>query len=462
MLFSTASAATTSLIKIPTSADLAAAEAEAEVKVTNITFNDAYTNTDTIEGGSVYGGKVKVVEVSKNNKALMLRKGDGSTGFSAAGISPDGKNVVYSVDVMAGVSPATIQLGSAGTVTEDASKDAVLLKVKNNAITTHDNKQIGKLTPNKFTTISVVLKKKTVMDVYVDYKKVLSNWKVAGNLGSYIVVRKMSNEACYIDNLRQYEGTKPDSTMAAATYLNDYVDKIGVDDTKGDFTFFDNRYCYTSGAPAYKTATLYPKTNKITATRLIDYQSPTRTDYIEMERIDANEDCFFDVNTNVQKSYGWANLGSKAYQYFKVEGDFFVEKFNSNFTFAQFRDTETTGGQQNYQITLRSDGSITTTGGGNSGKVVEEGKWFHALIFLNLADRVTEVYVDGKKVITAPVNNANLKKIIQVRTCMEKGEPLGKVRLDNFDVTGLDKPIVDGVETRTNVFATDDAVIEFL
>ena len=458
MLLTTASAATTSLIKIPTSAELAAQEAEE--KVVNVTFNDIYTNSDAVEGTYVYGGKVKVVETSKSNKALLLRDAAMITGVCAAGNNPDGKNVVYSVDVMAGNSPVTMYLGS-GSATEDNSKDIVFVRVKDNAITTHDNKVIGKITANKLTNISVVVKKKKVMDVYVDYNKVLSNWKVSGAT-STLIVRKLTPAACYIDNLRQYIGTKPNSNMAAASFLNDYVDKIAVDDTKGDLTFFDNRYCYTSGAPAYRTATLNPKTNKITTTRLIDYQSPTRTDYIEMERVDPNEDCFFDVTTNVQKSFAWANLGSKTYQYFKVEGDFYIEAFNSNFTFAQFRDTETTGAQQNYQVTLRSDGSITSSGGGNSGKVVEAKKWFHALISLNLVDRVCEVYIDGKKVLTAPVTNNNLKKIIQVRTCMEKGEPLGKVRIDNFDVTGLDKPIVDGVETRTNVFATDDAIVEFL
>lgn len=460
MLLTTASAATTSLIKIPTSAELAAAEAEE--KVVNVTFNDIFTNSDVIEGTSVYGGKVKVVETTKNNKALMLRDSASVTGVCATGTNPQDKNVVYSVDVMAGNDPVTMYLGAAGSEMEDNSKDSVLVRVKDNVITTHDYKTIGKISSNKLTTISVVVKKKTVMDVYVDYKKVLSNWKVASAPGSVVLVRKLTSTPCYIDNLRQYVGTKPNSNMAAAAFLNDYVDKIAVDDTKGDLTFFDNRYCYTSGAPAYRTATLNPKTNKITTTRLIDYQSPTRTDYIEMERVDANEDCFFDVTTNVQKSFAWANLGSKIYQYFKVEGDFYVEAFNSNFTFAQIRDTETTGAQQNYQVTLKADGSITSSGGGNSGKVVEAKKWFHALVFFNLVDRVCEVYVDGKKVLTSPITNNNIKKIIQIRTCMEKGDPLGKVRIDNFDVTGLDKPIVDGVETRTNVFATDDAIVEFL
>ncbi len=454
IVFSTAAAAT---VNIPSTADAAA-----DQKVVNVTFNDMYTNTDTVANTSVFGGKVKVVDLSKNNKGLLLRDSNNTTSVCAQGTTPDDNNMVYSVDVMAGQSPVSMYLASSSSATEDTSNDAILLKVSDNIITTYDNKQIGRITSNKLTTLSVVVKKKKVMDVYVDYKKVLSNWTVSGAPSTFVVVRKTSLGQCYIDNLRQYVGEKPNSTMAAAAFLNDYVDKIGVNDSKGDFTFFDNRYCYTSGAPAYKTASFTTKTNKITTTRLIDYQSPTRTDYIEMERVDAAQDCYFDVNTNVEKSYAWTNFGNKVYKYFKVEGDYFIERFNSRFTLAQFRDTETIGSQVNYQIEIGSDGSIKTSAGTVSGKIIQEGKWFHALIFVNLADRVCEVYIDGKKILTSPLNNANLKKVIQVRICMESGKPLGKVRMDNFDVTGLEKPIVDGVETRTNVFATDEEIIEFL
>ena len=431
---------------------------EQETYVLNETFNNRYTNSDTIENLTVTGGKVKVADMNSSNKALLLRAFDGETGVVAPGVNPGDKNVVFSVDIMADNMPASLTLGAASGVDSASSSDIVFVKVTDNKIYTIDNRNIGKLSVNKFTTISAVLKKNSVVDIYVDYKKAVSNWKISGKAGSYIAVRKTGANSCYIDNLRTYYGSEPDSSLPSAGFLNDYIDIIGVDDTKGDITFFDNRYCFTSNDPKYTTATLTPKTNIITATRLIDYKNPSRTDYIYMERVKSTDDCFFDVRINIPS---WAKMGTKKFQYFKLEGDIKIDEFNSSITLPQIRDTATTGSQQNMYVSITSDGSIKC-GNATASKVIKKGEWFHYLAFFNLKDRAVEIYVNGKKVISTQITNNNIQELYHMRVSLEAGDMLGKVYLDNFDITGLDNPIVDGVETKSSVFATDDAIIEFL
>lgn len=424
-------------------------------EIMNHTFNNLPTNTVTIDGMNVLGGKVKVVDMSSSNKALNMRNSSMQTTANFAGISASAFNTVFSVDVMADNMPVNLSIAAVGDANKIPVANQIFIKIVNNAVYTFDGKRIGSVGTSKFTTISVVARKSKLMDVYIDNGLVLKDWSSPnGNVASTFSLFQEAGNSCYIDNVRMYYGKKPNSKLPEAAFSESFVDIIGQEDYAGDMTFFDNRYCYTSGNPRYTTANLYPKTNKIVATRLIDYQSPTRTDYMYFERTDVSEDCFIDININ--------NFGGdpRKFKYFKMEGDFKIDKFGGPVQFPMLRKTNG-GTVSKYPATIQGDGSITFTGGQKAPGVFKKGQWVHVLGFFDLEKSIADYYVNGKQVAkNVPLGN-DLTELNLVRVCLAHGD-LNDFYLDNFDFTGLVNPIVNGVEVPTTVLPETTQVEEFL
>ena len=241
-------------------------------------------------------------------------------------------------------------------------------------------------------------------------------------------------------------------------------DEIMFDDTRGDHTFFDNRYCRINAngvSYSYEGSgiTFAPKSNIIKCTRLIDYQRCDRTNYIYMERVNAKDDCYFDVPLN--KYAVTSGLQGKKYKYFKVEGDIKIDEFDRTFRLPMIRDNVTSG-TNDFSIVVGSDGSISSSSGTTVSKAIPKGKWFHYLSAVNLDSRLIEVYVDGKKIMETPITSNSISELTMMRIGFGNGEKFGKIYIDNFDITGLDKPIVNGVETKTSVFFDDEEIKNFL
>ena len=421
----------------------------------NITFNDMATNTVNINDMTVIGGKVKVVETSASNKALHMRNSTMQTSVSFKGIPAASENTVFSVAVKADNIPANLSIGSLADPTKTMTETQVFLKIVNNAIYTADGKRIGSVGSNKFTTISVVSRKSKLLDIYIDNGLVLKDWTCANSsVGSLISFIQESGNSCYIDNVRMYYGKKPANKLGEAAFSNEFIDIIGQEDYAGDMTYFDNRYCYTSGNPHYKKVNLQPKTNKIVTTRLIDYQSPTRTDYMYFDRTDPAQDCYFDINI--------ANDGGdpRVFKYFKMEGDVKITKFGASVQFPMLRKTKD-GTVSKYPGYINGDGSMSFTGGQRANGIFRKGEWTHILAFFDLERSVADYYANGKQIAKDVPLGSDLTEVNLVRVSLVQGEP-NDLYLDNFDFTGIEKPIVNGVETPTAVFPEPDAVKEFL
>ncbi len=244
--------------------------------------------------------------------------------------------------------------------------------------------------------------------------------------------------------------------MDEARFTGERADIIGQQDFSGDVTYFDNRFCYTSGAPRYYRFSAVPKSNEIVTTRLIDYQSPTRTDYIYMKRIDNIDDCYFEIAMTMPAI---AHADDFKHRYLKMEGDFKADTLQDiNFL---IRDNKTTGSSIDTNFNVNPDGSISG-GGLKTFGAVKQGEWFHLLWAMNLDTKKYDVYVNGKKVLADANLNANMEQFNLLRVNLNYSSVVGDLYLDNFDVTGLIRPVVDGVETKTGVIPTDDNIIDFM
>ena len=423
----------------------------------NITFNDVETNQVEIENLTISGGKASVAVTSPKNKGLFLQKDISETSVIAQGISDSSTDVVYSVDVMGNDKGVNLSFGTCASTTAASARDIKFFEIKNNVIFTPDGKKIGSVGKNGFKTISVISKKAMVCDYYINDTKILSDWSLSSTtMGDYVAVRQPVNNSCYIDNLRCYKGSRIDKSIKEAVFINDRVDVIAQKDFNGDVTFFDNRFCHTSGAPRYYRFTAAPKSNEIMTTRLIDYKSPTRTNYIYMKRKGNADDCFFDIALTMPAI---AHADDYKYKYLKMEGDFKSDKLQD--IIFTVRDSKSSTSSVDTSISINSSGSISG-GGGTVNNAVTKGKWFHLLWALNLETKSFDVYLDGKKILADKKMNANMGQFNLLRVNLNYSQSIGDLYVDNFNVTGLVKPIVDGVETKTAVIPTDENIIEFL
>ena len=236
---------------------------------------------------------------------------------------------------------------------------------------------------------------------------------------------------------------------------------INQTDSKGDYCFFDNRYCYTSGNPKYGNIELAPKTNEIICTRLIDYQSPDRTDYIYLNRTDISTDCFFNI-TNIKVGEK-TNNPDKRYRYYKFEGDFKCDRVGNRIQLPLLRDSKTTGSSINsYPGIVNKKGGMEFADGTVIDDVFKSGQTVHYMLFIDLDMHYCDAYINGKLAADKIPLNSEMKQINLVRVLLDYGSTTGDLYVDNFNFTGLDKPIVNGIETKTSVFSDANEVKSFL
>ena len=422
----------------------------------NLSFEDIETNQVSIPGLTISGGKANVAVIGTSDKALYLKKGNGQTSVIGEGMKTAGQSVIFSFSVKGEDKPVNLTFGTASTPTATASADVKFVRIENNIVLTHDGKRLGSVSKNNFTTLTVIAKKGKVSDYYINGRKVLSNWtNEKTTLGSYVAIRQPKENSCYIDNLRIYKGNKI-RTFKDAAFTNKRVDVIGQSDFTGDVTFFDNRYCYTSGAPRYLRTTIDPKSNEIVAHRLLNYQSPDREDYIYMRRKKNVDNCYIGVDLTIN---GVTHPGDFKHRYLKVEGDFKSDKLQQ----VQFVviDHKSTASHLTALFNILDTGAIEA-GGKTTPTSIKKGEWFHLLWALNLDTKKFDIYINDEKVVSDIDINKDFEQFNIFRIFLSQVPKTGDLYIDNFDVTGLIKPIVDGVETKTTVLPDTESVEEFL
>ena len=439
---------------IPTGITGAAAKETDDGVFLNAMFDNQATNAVDIADVSVTGGKVLVVEAGAGNKALNLQKADTDAVIAGAFEAKGEKYITYSFDAKPDVS-GSVNLKVSLSASADGKSPVNVLNIQDNGIRTIDNRYLGGISGD-FTTVAFAVKDKYLFDVFLDGKCVLSDWKMPSEIDAKaLVISQPAGFGCFVDNVRIYKGsrTRKLRTFPNTGYSTEIQDNILIESATGDRTFFDNRFPRTETVEGrYDAMTLTPKTNTITCTRLVDMKNPHRTDYIYMDRFDTANDCYIDIRLDNK---------IRTYSYYKLEGDFRVDKLGSVIQLPMIRDSVTSSSAATaipFQIT--ADGSITFSGG-SAPQAVREGEQFHFLAFFNTKTSTADAWLDGVQIAkNIPFTNM-IEQINLMRISLASGAA-GKLWLDNCDVTGLYQPITDGTDVKSTIMPSEEPIREFL
>lgn len=426
----------------------------------NETFNDYATNS-LPKSVTVMGGEAKVVETGTANKELILKKNSMETTVRID-IGEFPKTFIFSTDIKFSDNPVNFSIGL-NTALTSATQDSVLLNVVNGIVYTYDGRKIGNLNSQKIYTITFRITAGNVIDAYINNSCILYRWKLSQkNESGVLSIKKAASEhLMYVDNIRVYSGEEIIDNLPTKTYNTSVDDAISIGDDFGDYTFFDNHYCYTGpNATSYTNFTAVPKTNKIVLNRLIDYQSPEREDYIYMQQTDTSNDCYFDITLRLPS---WLPNTNRKFSYYLLEGDFKKDNMGSQEQAFLLRDTDSIGSQINVvPVQFMPDGSLKLSNGKTVSGVIKKGEWFNYKLAIDLENSVATVYVNDELVADDIAIDSRVKTINMVRYSMVQNAKKGDTYIDNLRVTGLVKPYSNEEYYKTDVFSDEKSEIEYL
>ena len=244
-------------------------------------------------------------------------------------------------------------------------------------------------------------------------------------------------------------------------YCSDIEDTLDPGDDFGDYTFFNNHYCYTGpNETGYPNFTAVPKTNEIVCHRLIDYTNPEREDYIYLNQTDTANDCYFDVSCTLPD---WVANPNRKYSYYLAEGDFKKDTLGSSDQMFLLRDTVSTNAQINVvPAYVLPDGSLRFSNGKTVSGVVKKGEWFNYKMAVDLEKSIVDVYVNDVLIGEAIPIDTNMKQINMLRCSLTQNGAKSDLYVDNFSVTGLVKPYSSEGFYHTDVMTDESSEREFL
>lgn len=432
-----------------------AAKPEKEVYINEV-FDDYATNSEP-EAVFTTGGKAKVIEYSPYNKAMILPP---STTQSVARTDAIvlGSKVVFGTDVYYSGGELNMTFGLNATKSGKEADD-VFLKIINGVVYTADGKEIGKIEKNIMTSIDIALNSNYLADIYINGSCKVTKWKSGSKLKSAAVsvtVASSEDTTVYVDNMRAYSGNDIVRNLPAKAYNGDIEDNVGVVGEFGDFTYFDNRYCYVGQQVKYERFTAAPKTNEIVTNRLINPRSQDRKDYIYMKQTDTSQDCFFDVDLYRD---GWEGDKNRIFTYYLIQGDF---KSTLGARLQMFMIRDTSNGSYSSYVYMEADGSLRFQNGTVVPTGIEKGKEFNYKMYVNMDKHTTDIYVDGKKIASDIPINENMTQITKMRCSIDPGGSPTELYVDNFNVTGLANPYDGTEDSKTDIFTDETAEREYL
>ena len=230
---------------------------------------------------------------------------------------------------------------------------------------------------------------------------------------------------------------------------------LGTTNDAGDYSYFNNHYCYTSTEPKYNNFTAIPKNNYIECYRL-DYTNPKRKDYIYLEKTDPDTDCYFDISLN---KLSYTKYTQKYYNHILVQGDFKVGMLGALTQLFLFRDSSGTSQVNFSSAYLMENGSLKLNNGTIISDVAKPNVWFNLKVAVNLIDSSCEIYLNDTKTATMKIPST-MKRINMVRLSLMTGT--GNIYADNFSVTGLEVPYENGIETLSDVFPDNPQIKDFM
>lgn len=420
-------------------------------------FNSYAINSTSVDTITVSRGLYRIEETEKGNNVLLFNTNT-LTDEIAQDIEGIEDKFVVSVALMFEQSVSNVDIS-----VYSGNNAITPISVINGEIKTYDGKHIGGIGTNDFTKIDIEfnMPRKTFC-VYINDQQKLNNWKLPAKAeigGVRIKKSSQVDSGLAVDNLTVYNGEYRNFELPETPQNTITKEYFEYDDDAGDFLFFDTRNCNTAGStPAkYAYVTPQPKTNRIDMPRL-DYKNKYREDYIYMEKT-TGDDCYFDVTLN--KNYRYR--ANKTYDYFLIGGMVKTVDLKSPVSLVMLRDK--TSSSTNYDATIatiQADGSLKLVDGTVVKGVFNSGEWVEYKAFVNLSSHTADVYINGQKVGSEMPINENLSVLNVMRVSINQSGEGGGLYLEDFSLIGLCVPYVDGVDTKTSIFPSDDTIIAYL
>lgn len=245
---------------------------------------------------------------------------------------------------------------------------------------------------------------------------------------------------------------------AAAAANEPSIVSLDCSNDAGDYTYFDSSYCHTSGAARYNNFSSVSGNNYMELYRL-DYKNPKHKNFIYAERTDKTSLCYFDVTL---KRSSMTRYPDRTYDYILVESDVWTTVGGCEAQLFYLRDlTSSMGAVTTCVAVLGADGAFTFSDGTRSAVLFQERKRINLKIAVDLPNHSADIYVDGMKIKSGLALPQTMNRIGAVRFRLMEGAT-GNMYLDNFRIKGMVNPYVNGKETPTSIYPTDEKLVEFM
>lgn len=400
--------------------------------------------------------------VSEDNKALLLGRSNVERVLTLTTAKSFGNSFVMSVDYM----PGEKCLGIVASV-EGASGNFAPYMIKDNKILNCSSVQIGSLSKNKFTNITVVFDvTNRKYDLYIDGKLTVSKDSLYGTLTTPQNFRlfpfDMSEESeMFVDNLRIYSGNKIRTDFEKTEFNTKITDYMPFTRQVFDFAYLNSKYLYDdtqSKITGYQSYVTYSTNgNQILLNRFLNNMNKDReNDYIEMKKTTVNGNCEMYIR------FYW----NKNARYYSASVDISSDTFPGEARILSCYGYKTVNGvRTTYKIAdpvvMTQDGELVSTNGQTIGRVAP-GAFTNVALAIDATERTIDVYVDDVLKVKGIKIPDEFYGMYDVRMSIESKYSNGNLTLDNFKVIQLSKPYVAGKAYQTVGFTDNEEFVKYL
>lgn len=269
-----------------------------------------------------------------------------------------------------------------------------------------------------------------------------------------VITDSMGGGTAYVDDIKVYETS---CLPSAGEYYTGEKEVFSPRGNFGDYTYFNNHYCDVSTTATYKNLTQSTSgSGTVTANRLINHKSSTRTDNIVLSQSDSQSESSITVNITKSK----VTNTTIPYSYLHMEADLTKTSPGSTDSIFELRGSRS-GKLPFTPVTISPNGEIQFSDGTVATQVVKSGTTVNICLALNFVDRIYDVYIDGEKEGDAIEIPDRIYDVNKVSIALQKGGA-GELDIDNFIITGTVNPYIDGSYEKTDAFSDSEAEAAFL
>ncbi len=212
---------------------------------------------------------------------------------------------------------------------------------------------------------------------------------------------------------------------------------VNVDQNVGDYTYFNSNY-HNITTETYAKTTISADEGNTVKMGAFDYQNPDKVKNIVLDKT-VKGMCSFGVHTEGRQQ---DFEQKKRYKYFGLSTEFKITSEETSLDLFRLKNRKT---NTTFSTTMINGTEITYADGSTSS--IELDTWYTYLVYYNVNTDEVEMYLDGEPVAKSSFESDRLDDVV---TSIES--ETGSAELLNYDITGYEKAMVNGVPEKTSVF----------